>query len=100
MATKLSKKQIINLLLDYENMKSKADAMKAEIDKLVLEGTINADIQLSDTLICKYMPASTTTRLDNKMVQKLHPKIYEACLTEYSKKAYVTIKPCKAKTTV
>ena len=78
MAKKLSKKEIINLLLDYENMKSKAEAMKAEIDKLVLDGTINSDIQLSDTLICKYMPASTTTRLDNKMVQKLHPKIYEA----------------------
>ncbi len=94
---KLSKKQIIQLLLDYENMKSKAEAMKAQIDGLVAEGIINSDIQLSDTLICKYMPASTTTRLDNKMVQKLHPKIYEACLTEYSKKAYVTIKPCKAK---
>lgn len=100
MTKKLSKKAIVKLLLDYENAKNQADAMKAEIDRLVADGVIISDIQLTDTLICKYTPASTTTRLDNKMVQANYPDIYEKCLKEYSRKPFVAIKPCKPKTLV
>lgn len=95
--TKLSKKAIINLLMEYDSIKSKADDLKAQIDDLVKSGVINSDMQLSDTLLCKYYKGSVYMRFEGKLVQQKYPKIYEECKAEHVQNPYIRIMACKPK---
>ena len=95
MTTKLSKKAINNLLIDYYNVKLRFQDLEKQVKSLVSDGVINSDMNISADLELKYYKSSSYMRFKESVCQELYPDIYENCKRELTKNAYIKINPIK-----
>ena len=95
MTTKLSKKAMTNLLVEYYNVKLRHQELEKQVKSLINDGIINSDMVINSDLELKYYQASSYMRFNETACKELYPDIYENCKRELTKNPYIKINPIK-----